>query len=88
MEVIGIITGIISLIVLIVFFVMASNLSGIRKDTRTVEWIMRLYAERDGLLWTCAYCDQDNEGSREVCLNCEREKSSKSKRIKKSGNLL
>lgn len=84
MEVVGFLTGIISLVVLIVFFFMASNLRGIRKDTASIKRILGFYAERDGYFWTCPYCNASMEESRTICLGCGEEKPSKSKKNQKS----
>ncbi len=67
-----IISGIINLIALIVFFVMAINIGNIRKTNKRIFSTLYKYAEKDGLitLIECSYCHKKYSDDLKRCPYC------------------
>ena len=74
-EFIAVITVIVSIIALIVFFTMSSNIAAMQKDIRQIEKYIRGYAKENGygILYTCSTCKKTFEGKQAKCPHCNRE---------------
>jgi hypothetical protein len=81
MDSIGLITGLLGLITLIVFFVMAIALSNISTNTKEIRRLLKNWADVNGYdnRFTCNKCGKDYIGSLPQCPHCKADKVYKAK---------
>jgi len=76
METMGLLGALISIVVLIVFFVMAAALSNISSRLSEIKKILADWqgATGYGLMYTCITCKKPYKGKQERCPHCGAEK--------------
>ena len=70
---VGLLTGLISLITLIVFFVMASGIGSIKKDMAKVRKFVDAYSKQTGIgmSYVCSKCKEKFAGKVSECPHCQ-----------------
>jgi len=69
----SIISGIISFIALIVFFVMASGIGSMKRDMAKIRKFVDAYSKETGIgmSFKCAACNKTFVGKQETCPHCQ-----------------
>jgi hypothetical protein len=72
MESIGLLTGIIGFIALIVFFVMAAALANISRNIKNINRFITGWGSENayGMVYTCKNCKRTYAGRQKVCPHC------------------
>ncbi len=67
------VTGVLGVIMLIVFLIMTANIGGIRRETRKIGKFIDAYSLETGIgmSFKCAECKKKFVGKQETCPHCK-----------------